>query len=128
MKEHGNFFVRIEKNIIITRIEGLFNEFAVKSYNKMEKEAISTFNGEKFCMLVEAMDFEGATPEAYKINNDFNEKYINKDLTAKAVISNHMVHLQISLKQQPAFKKQNIKYFDNTEDGFKWLRQFEKES
>ena len=67
-------------------------------------------------------DYEGFTPEASDISNDFNLWLNEQAMVAKAIVQPSLLARKMSLKNIPALKKQRIEYFDTKSDALLWLK------
>ncbi|NMP30234.1 hypothetical protein HII17_01560 [Thalassotalea sp. M1531] len=123
MKEqaHGIFQVTLDNHIIECVLKGSFNEVGCLAYTTRVKEEVTALNGQPFAMLIDDLDLEGGTPEAYEVLNQYNHWLSNHPLAAKALIINSIIQKEIMLQQAPSLKSQNIEFFTDKEDAKKWL-------
>jgi hypothetical protein len=119
---HGEGIVSVNGNVITVKIQGSFNREGIVKYQKKLTTIIESFHAEKFKMLIDFLDAEGATPNALKQVDTFNTWLNDKNLVAKAVVINSPVLLKILFSRTPAQKSQNIKCFDNTIEAHQWLK------
>ncbi len=122
IKSHGDYFIRIEGNIVFISLEGSMNEYSVKELFFEAKTIINNFNGNKFSMLSNLSKIIGGTPEAYDEANKFNEWLNTQNMVAKAVVITSPTLSKIERIRVPAKLLQNIKEFDNEPDAIKWLK------
>ena len=118
---HGSTDVTVEGRLIHSVFKGSFNREAVVQYAQKIRKAIASFDGKPFVVLVDDVDIEGGTPEAYEEINKLNNWVNSKPLIAKAFIITSEVNKQIILDRAPEITKQNIEFFDNEEDAKVWL-------
>jgi hypothetical protein len=123
---HGKYKIDIQGNIICVKLTGAFNELGATNFTVAMKKVISTFDGKAFSILIDDLEVDGGTLEAYAVLEDYNQWLNSKQMTAKAMIINSPVTLAIIEKYAPARKQQNIAIFDNQSDAFCWLKTQEK--
>lgn len=123
MDVHGNMSVTVKGRIIECTLAGSFNLEGCERYVLAVKESIEKLNGESFAMLIDDLAFEGATPEAYQLFNEYNLWMNQQPLVAKALIMESLAKKEILLKQAPEFAKQNLEFFTNVDDAMQWLTQ-----
>jgi len=120
--EHGEVTITVDKNIIIVKLEGAFNEFGTKKYTAGVKQIISTFQGRPFSILINNLDMLGGTPEAYEELEKYNQWLNTQNLIAKAMVISSITTLDIINLLSPSRQLQKTKSFDNEEDALNWLK------
>ncbi|MEL3926518.1 hypothetical protein V1669_03805 [Aeromonas enteropelogenes] len=85
------------------------------------KTLISQLDGQPFCILVDARDYEGGTNEALEIANDFNGWLNKQKLVAKAHIAYPNVLLKIAIQRLPELQHQTLQQFQDPKEGLAWL-------
>jgi hypothetical protein len=85
------------------------------------KTAISAFKGRAFVMLVDDLNVEGATPEAFEELDRFNAWVNKKNMVAKAMLIRSTVMLKIIDKRVTSRKHQNIQSFADRSEALAWL-------
>ncbi len=120
--EHGEVIITVDKNIIIVKLEGAFNEFGAKKYTIGVKETIDTFQGKPFSILINNLEVLGGTPEAYEELEKYNQWLNTQNLTAKAMVISSITTLDIINLLCPSRQSQQSKNFDNEEDALNWLK------
>ena len=120
---HGRTVVTVEGRVIHSVFKGSFNREAVIDYAQKIRKAIKSFNGEPFAVLVDDIDIEGGTPDAYDEINSLNEWVNGHNIIAKAFIIKSAVNKQIILERAPEILKQNIEFFVNEQDAKAWLNE-----
>lgn len=120
--EHGENTIIVKENIIHITLKGGFNEYGAKDVSRKTKEIICAFNQKRFLMLVNLLNLEGATPEAFNTSNEFNEWLNSQNMVAKAIVITSQTIKAIDQQWVPSKTVQNIEYFDNEEDALKWLK------
>jgi len=124
IEEHGESTIIFRNSVIHITLKGAFNELGAKNFSKKSKEIISTFSHKRFMVLVNLLDLEGATPEAFNESNEFN-KWLNKyKMIAKAIVITSQVIKSIDQHWVPAQAVQNIEYFEHESDAMNWLDTF----
>ncbi|MCW8833329.1 MAG: hypothetical protein OQK09_02195 [Colwellia sp.] len=120
-EEHGENTIHVKDNIIYVTLAGAFNEHGAENVSKKATQIISTFNHKKFMILINLLKLDGATPEAYKISNEFNGWLNSQNMVAKAIVITSQSIKAIDQQWVPSKAGQNIEYFDNEDDALKWL-------
>jgi len=118
---HGNFHISVEHNIIIINMSGAFNELGIKNCIEGIKNKLVCFEKRSFCILSNAVELLGATPEAYLEIEKFNEWLNCQKLVAKAIVINSEATLEIFNIRSPSRKLQNIAIFNNEKEALNWL-------
>jgi hypothetical protein len=119
---HGESSVTARENIITTRVAGAFNEYGVTECNLKSKKLIKEHDDNGFYLLVNMLDVEGGTPEAYQELQRHNVWLNSQRLIAKAVVIRTPFIRVIINANVPALAKQNIKEFYNEKDALDWLK------
>ena len=86
--EHGESFITIDHNIIILKAKGSFNKYGISKLYKKLSLILNDFHEDGFKLLFDLIDVEGGTPEAYEVVNTFNIWLNDKNLVAKALVTN----------------------------------------
>lgn len=122
MFEHGSFVVRQIDNILFCRLTGSFNKEGIEGYINEIKHCFNNSEGTPLGMLIDNLAFEGGTPDAYQVFEQYNQWLNYQPIVGKAFIVNSIMTKEIMLKQSPALRKQNIDFFNEEEDALTWLR------
>jgi hypothetical protein len=120
---HGECSLSVIGDVIHIKCKGVFNEYGVKAGFKESKQIIDSFNGDKFAIIADYLEVEGATPEAFEEVNSNNIWLFKQNIRAKAVVINSAVFRAIDLKRVPAQENINTKFFDSIEKATEWLLQ-----
>ncbi|AWL13219.1 hypothetical protein HMF8227_02768 [Saliniradius amylolyticus] len=120
---HGNFSVRAEEDLILTRLIGSFNRDGISAYAQAVKDAVGELKGRQFAVLVDDLDVEGGTPEAYQELEKYNQWMSEQAIVAKAFVIDNTAKKAIILHNTPALQRQNVAFFTNRESARIWLRQ-----
>ena len=120
--EHGDVSFTVEKNIIIAKFKGAFNEFGAKKYTDGIKQIVDNFNGERFSILINNLDIIGGTPEAYEELEEYNKWLNNQNLIAKAMVISSVAALEIIDHFSPSRKVQLKQTFQNEKEALDWLK------
>ncbi|MFD2165120.1 hypothetical protein ACFSJY_02495 [Thalassotalea euphylliae] len=123
MDEHGEYQVELIGRIISCVLKGSFNKDGCKSYTEAVREKVSQLRGEPFAMLVDDLELEGGTPEAYQELDAYNRWLSTQPIKAKALVINSPMQKDIMLKRAPALKTQNIEFFTDKSLAMAWLTQ-----
>jgi len=120
MMQHGEYSIENQGDIIRFTIKGLFNEFSIRSYSRELQDEISRQKGQ-FGLLEIALDYEGATPEAFEESNKFNE-WLNSTLcVGKAIVIGNPFFYRVSENNQSSLKNQNVRIFKEESEARTWL-------
>lgn len=118
---HGNYEIDFKKEYIYIKYSGMCNvELAKKFY----EEFISRVKGRNFTnlkVLVDCLEFDGATPDSYTFSSKVNNWLNSNDLIAKAIITREAIIVKLVEYRDNELRKQNIEVFDNIKDGEEWL-------
>lgn len=124
---HGLSHVVRDGDIIKVTLKGAFNLEGVEHYESQARRVISSFNNAPFMMLVDDIDVEGGTPEAYAQLDRFNQWQNTQKLVAKAFVVKQSLLKEIILHRTPQLREQNTAFFDSEADALHWLKQQGKE-
>jgi len=122
--EHGEVIMTVHNNIIIVKLIGAFNEFGAKKYTDGIKELIDNLHGESFSILINNLEMEGGTPEAYDELEKYNQWLNTQKLTAKAMVITSIATIDLIDQLSPSRKLQHCKNFDNEAEAIYWLETF----
>lgn len=119
---HGDFEVSFIESILVVKLIGSFNEFGAIELTAAIKEKVKNLQGLAFCMLVDDIELNGFTPEAYQVVEE-NNKWLNKQsLTAKAFLMRSHAQEVLDDHFVPSKKEQNVKVFRELETAIQWLK------
>lgn len=122
MQAHGEFSIKVQGNIILTKLIGCFNVEGITLYcDAVKKLVIEQFADRPFVMLVDDLEVEGGTPEAFEALNAYNHWMTGQAIVAKALIAHSKTIKQLTLQLSPEIKQQNIQYFTEYESALRWL-------
>ncbi|NRA15572.1 MAG: STAS/SEC14 domain-containing protein [Oceanospirillaceae bacterium] len=119
---HGANQVSIQDNIISITLRGGCNEYDFQDIGPRVKQAVAQCNGKRFCILVNDLEFIGATPEAYYEFQVLNQWLNTQQLLAKAIVIKSVSVLGTIKAQVPAINDQNLKVFDVEKGAIIWLQ------
>lgn len=117
---HGEFDISISDNIVQIKFMGSFNEYGIKAAFCELRKVIEKFNGKKFLLISNYNGVEGATPETFDeivINNQWMSQ---RNIIAKAVITNSETIKSIGLKRVPQGNI-NTEFFKCETQATQWL-------
>ena len=119
---HGRFSTTLlENNIISAKLIGSFNERGCFNYTESVKHIVNALNGEPFAMLIDDLELEGGTPEAYQTLQAYNVWLNTQPIIAKAFIVNDRMTKHIILQRLPALLEQKVAFFETHEEAEAWL-------
>lgn len=119
---HGEFNVAVKNQIIYATLCGSFNGEGIELYAKELQKTVNSMHGKAFAMLVDDLQIEGGTPEAYRALQTLNEWMNKQALLAKAFLIDSEIKKDILLENTPALKLQNIEFFVSEKDAASWLQ------
>lgn len=119
---YGKFTVSLlSERIIYAKLIGSFSERGISDYINQVKTIISDFAGKPFAMLINNLEIEGGTPEAYQTLDNYNHWLNQQAIVAKAYIIDDNVTKHILLTRTPSLKQQNIAFFKTVNEAQDWL-------
>jgi len=121
-KGHGDNLVSIQDNIISLTLRGTCNEYDFQDIRPKVEQAVEQCNGQKFCILVNHLEFFGATPEAYREFQLLNQWLNSQQMIAKAIVIKSFSTWGTIKSRVPAFNDQNIQVFDVEGLAINWLQ------
>ena len=121
-EQHGEVLFTVEDNIIIAKAIGSFNEEGAYDYTNGFKDRIGQLGSQPFAILVDNLLMEGATPEAFKVLEAYNQWLNDKPLVAKAFVVKSRVTTSIVTAHSPSINQQTVENFSTKEDALQWLR------
>lgn len=120
---HGQFDVACHDQIIFVKLSGSFNCSAIKAYAQAVKGKVASFGGRPFAMLINDVQVEGGTPEAYDALNEYNAWLNEQAIVAKAFILSSLALKDIIITRTPELQRQNIAFFEHIEEATAWLKE-----
>jgi hypothetical protein len=121
-QEHGKNIISVEGDIIISKIIGPFNVEGVNKSITDLKTVVDSFCQNKFKLLIDYIDAEGATPEVYEKINECNIWLNSQNMVAKALVTNSNVALSILESRTPARSSLNESAFNDKANAIIWLK------
>ena len=121
-KGHGDNQVSIQDNIISMTLRGACNEYDFQDIGPKVEQAVEQCHGKKFCILVNHLEFLGATPEAYLEFQALNQWLNTQQMQAKAIVIKSFSTLGTIKSRVPALNDQNIQVFDVEGQAITWLQ------
>ena len=119
---HGQIKVCEEEFIITAAYIGQFNLEGTIIGLKELRNVIESLNGAPFTMLVDDLNVEGGTPEAYAELEVFNQWLNSQKMVAKAMLINSKLQLKIIDTLVESRKVQNIESFTDRKAAMDWLK------
>jgi len=119
---HGEVAIRLDKNIILVALKGPFNEGGVSNWTEKLRGEIDKFLGKPFFILMNNVDYEGFTPEASIISNNFNLWLNEQQMVVKAIVQPSSLARKMNLRNIPALSSQRIEYFDTQTEAKSWIK------
>ena len=117
---HGQHDIRVEDNIIFITMFDDFNEYDIKAITAELQTLIEQFQQTPFFLLIDILNCEGGTPEAFEESRKFNHWLDQQNLKAKAILCRSNVLKEINEARVRQTNKQLIQYFDTKAQAMKW--------
>jgi len=121
---HDEVKISVTDNIITAIFIGSFNYEAAVDYSNRIKSIVTSLEERPFVMLIDNIELEGATPEGFEELEAFNTWLNQTQLKAKAFVMTSEVHKEIIKNRTPSLSSQNICFFSNYQEAYKWLKNF----
>ncbi|MFT6506760.1 MAG: hypothetical protein ACI92O_000802 [Colwellia sp.] len=122
MVEHGVYSVILKDNLLSITLIGSFNELATKSVCLQIKAKVDSLKGKAFAVLFNGIDYEGSTPAAHKISNEYLSWVNKQNCIAWAAVYHHAIYAEMAKNEQPAmFESKNRREFYDIESAKSWL-------
>lgn len=119
---HGLIEVNVDQKIITAKYVGLFNrDGLVRELGKL-RQAIDELLPEPFAILIDDLELEGGTPDAYEALEEFNQWLNTQPLAAKATVVTSSARLKIIDARVPSRKQQNHQAFQSIAEAEEWLQ------
>lgn len=121
---HGKTSLSVHGNIIEVTITGAFNEYCMKIANDNAMAAIMLMKKSPFFILLNFLDSEGGTPEAYEESTKFNLWLNQQNMISKAIITKSLTFKCINESRVKRSEKQIVEYFESKQDALNWFKEF----
>ena len=119
---HGNSTVDLIDGVIYITLKGAFNKQGTEVWINKLKNIVEGLEGKPFSLLLNHLETEGATPEAFKVANEYNKWLDEQNLVAKAIVSSSILAaIDLSHIEEKNRESQNFKYFKILPEAIKWL-------
>ena len=120
--QHGEVQICCENNIISATLIGSFNEEGAIKYTEGIKDIVRSLEGQKYAILVDNLNMEGGTPEAYQVLEQYNQWLNGTNLVGKAIIVKTLITTELIKSLSPSIKLQTTKSFQNRTLAIQWLQ------
>ena len=122
----ANYEIEISEQTIVARLVGSFGESLANSFTSELKQKITELSPSPFYLIINIIDFTGATPEAYQIQENFNQWLRNTSLVAKANVIDSQLISNIVGNQMPSRETELFRIFDSESQAFDWFESIEQ--
>jgi hypothetical protein len=122
----ANYEIEISEQTIVARLIGSFGESLANSFTSELKHKITEISPSPFYLIINIIDFTGATPEAYQIQENFNQWLRNTSLVAKANVIDSQLISNIVGNQMPSRETELFRIFDSESQAFDWFESIEQ--
>jgi hypothetical protein len=119
---HGRHTIKVIDDIVFIDIYEDFNEYDIKAITTDLKSVIEHFQQKVNFLLIDILNTEGGTPEAFEESRKFNIWLDEQNLYAKAIICTSPILIEINESRVRDTNKQNIQYFDNKKNALNWFK------
>lgn len=120
---HGDNSIELIDNTIFITLKGSFNEYGTLIWIEKLKTIVNHLKGKPFYILINHIEAEGATPEAFQVANEYNSWLCEQNLTAKAIVtSSVLAEIDLAQIDKKNRKHQNYKYFTTVSCALEWLK------
>jgi len=124
MGPHGEFQLSLEGCFITSTLSGCFNEKGAYAYTHALRALIESLNGARFVILINNLNVEGGTPEAFDILDLHNQWVSEQNIVAKAIVCHSQALIHIMMSRVPSVKQQNLAMFTSLSEAKIWLHSF----
>ncbi|NMP30233.1 hypothetical protein HII17_01555 [Thalassotalea sp. M1531] len=121
MEAHGEFNVVLNGNAIESKLKGSFNDVGFSDYVETVKRNVAKLADLPFVMMIDNSEFEGGTPEAYVVFEEYSKWISTQHVIAKVYLVSSFVQKEIMLQQTPELQNQNIEFFKEKSEARDWL-------
>jgi hypothetical protein len=119
---HGNSSIELIDSTVFITLKGAFNEFGVQIWFEKLKLIVKQLNGKPFSILINYLEADGATPEAFQVANKYNSWLCEQNLTAKAIVASTLLAaIDLSQISEQNRVNQKYKYFTTVPSAIEWL-------
>ncbi len=120
---HGENRVTLEGDTIFITLKGSFNEYGMQLWFESVRSIVNDLNSKPFYILMNFLEIDGGTPEAYKVSDQFNIWLNGQNMIAKACVAPPVLIAIDELQINKTLRKnQNFKYFNILGDALLWLK------
>lgn len=122
----ASYEIEVSEQTIIARLIGNCSGKLAANFTNELKQTIRNISPKPFYLIINIIEFEGATPEAYQIQENFNQWLRSTNLVAKAnVISSQLVS-NIVGNQMPSRENQLFKICESEEEAKAWFESIDQ--
>ena len=118
---HGEYGITVDDNIISIAISEAFNEYCIIQLTAELKLIVSSFPHKAFFLIVDLLNSEGGTPEAFEESRKCNLWLDQQNIIAKAILSDSSTFIAINEARLRRTDKQLIQYFHTRSDAIHWF-------
>lgn len=120
---HGDSSIELIDSTIFITLKGAFNEYGVQVWFEKLKTIVNQLHGKPFTILINYLEADGATPEAFQVANKYNSWLCEQNLTAKAIVTSPILAaIDLAQINEKNRKQQNYKYFITVPSALEWLK------
>ena len=123
----GIYEIIVEGKIITCRLNGSFSEGQAIEFDSKMKEIVGKISPAPFFVIFNLSEFTGATPEAFQVQERFNQWLATTTLVAKANIDGSEIISSIVDHHMPSRKVKLYGCFNSELDAKAWFERIRKE-
>lgn len=122
----ARYEIEVSEQTVIARLIGSFSDSLATNFTTDLTKTISELSPSPFYLIINIKEFSGATPEAYQIQEKFNQWLRNTSLVAKANVIDSQLISNIVGNQMPSRETELFKIFDCENDATTWFQTLEQ--
>jgi hypothetical protein len=122
MQEHGLFTIEVRDKTLISTLCGAWNYETSLRYSEECKRLVDNLIGEPWASLVDLSEWELATPDVMKVNDELNTWASINNLKYEVVICSSSSQRALLEKYQESLNGVETKFVDNLEQACEWLK------
>ncbi|WP_299079799.1 hypothetical protein [uncultured Paraglaciecola sp.] len=101
-KEHGDFTVTRQGNVLIAYVSGAWNAETEKAYGAIIHDSIKPFNGGPWVLISNVEEWELCTPDCQKLMMQLAVECRSKGLKREAIVNSNIDSVKLDLFDKSA--------------------------
>ena len=112
-KEHGDFTLTRQGNVLIAYVSGAWNAETEKAYGAIIHDSIKPFNGGPWVLISNVEEWELCTPDCQKLMMQLAVECRSKGLKREAIVNSNIDSVKLDLFEGLTFEtKYGLQYFN----------------